>query len=571
MADELGKTSWKLAGEPISSGIAIGEVFLFRQINLDALEKTRFPVDDVAKEGLRLDGIIQKTISQLQEILGQKDLSVDVSEIFHVQLRILRDAGFVQEFKSLVDAQKVNIEYVLANQIKVIEEKFQALENELLRTRFLDIQDVYYRILRNCLEIEHVRSNPFKRLQKPVIFIAQKLLPSDLALLDYDKLLGILMEEGSSVSHVAIIAKSLGIPAIIKIPGISSIVRAHDTVIMDAHKGMVIINPSDSILASYAGSEKKLSSSQPKALKHRKIAECMTIDGIAIRLEANIGSIKDAHEALENGAAGIGLLRSELYYLSRSVKPTVEEESDYYAAIIALFKNRPVTIRLLDLGADKTLPYLRSFEESNPQLGIRGIRYLLRNRDLFRDHVQSIIRASKAGRLNVLIPFVAVEDDVIQALGEIHAMCARESVDRGRLGKGIMVEIPAAALSLSRFWPYLDFVNIGTNDLAQYLFAASREDGNVELYRQKAHPVLLNLLAHCAASGKKARKNVAVCGELAADPQGALLLVGLGIRSLSMQPSSIPLVRKAINKSSFKDLQKAAKKALVAHDFNDTI
>jgi phosphoenolpyruvate-protein phosphotransferase (PTS system enzyme I) len=571
MVDQTGKTSWKLSGEPISSGIAIGEAFLFRQINLDALEKTKFPVDDIDKEFERLESMVRKTIAQLQEIIDQKNLASAVAEIFQAQLRMLQDAGFIQELKSMLDMQKANIEYVLSNQINAIEHKFRALGNELLRTRFLDIQDVYYRVLRNCLDIEHVRSNPFQRVQAPVIFIAQKLLPSDLALLDYDKLLAVLMEEGSSVSHVAIIAKALGIPAIIKIPGISSIARAHDMIIADANRGIVIVNPSESAVASYAQTQRPVSPARPKALKRRNIPECATIDGVGVTLEANIGSLKEAHEALDCGAAGIGLLRSELFYLSQSGKPTIKDESDYYAEVFSLFKNRPITIRLLDLGADKNLPYLRSFEEENPQLGTRGIRYLLHNKDLFQNHLKSIMRANATGSLKILIPFVAVEDDVAEARKEIEAVSKQENIDPSGLKLGIMVEIPSAALSLSRFWPHIDFVNIGTNDLAQYVFAASREDGNVESYRKTSHPVILKLLALCAASGKRVRKSVSVCGELAADPQGALLLVGLGIRSLSMQPSSIPIVRKAINESSFKNLQKLAKKALSGRDFQERI
>ena len=566
MADEMGKFSLMLSGEPISSGVAIGEAFIFRHIHLDALEKIRFPIDDTLKEFERLEGVVMVTVTQLREIIEQKNLSGAVSEIFQVQLRILQDAGFLQELKSMLDTQKVNIEYVLFNQIKKIEEKFNSLENELLRTRFLDIQDVYYRILRNCLEIEHVRSNPFKRLQSPVIFIAQTLLPSDLALLDHSKLLGILIEEGSSVSHVAIIAKMLGIPAIIKIPGISSIVRAHDTVIMDAIKGAIILNPSESAIGSYTQIERGIFSTQTKIVKRRKFAECATRDGVPVTLEANIGSLKEAHEALDCGAAGIGLLRSELFYLSQPERPTIEEEFDFYAKVLSLFKNRPVTIRLLDLGADKSLPYLGSFEEENPQLGIRGIRYLFRNRDLFHHHLKSVMRTSAMGTVRMLIPFVAMEDDVTQALREIDAVRIQEHVDPGGLHVGIMAEVPSVALSIGRFWRYVDFVNIGTNDLAQYLFAASREDGNVERYRQTSHPVILKLLADCAASGKRVGKSVSVCGELAADPEGALLLVGLGIRLLSMQPSSIPLVRKAVNESSMKDLRRMAKKALAYID-----
>jgi phosphoenolpyruvate-protein phosphotransferase (PTS system enzyme I) len=567
MSDKTGTVSWKLPGEPISSGIAVGQAFLFRPINLDALEKVKFPIDNIDKELERLGGIVRTTIAQLQEIINQKYIANAVAEIFLVQIGMLQDDAFLDNLKAMVSTDKINIEYVISNQIKTIEQKFHSLDNELMRTRFLDIQDVYYRILRNCLEIEHVRSNPLKRVKPPVIFIAQSLLPSDLALLDHDKLLGILIEEGSSLSHVAIMARALGIPALIKLPGILSIVHAHDMIIVDAIEGVAIINPSESAMEAYAQKKQTLSSSKQKMLKRHEFSECVTTDGVSVTLEANIGSLKEAQEALECGASGIGLLRSELFYLSQSGKPTIEEEFEYYTSVLSLFPNRPVAIRLLDLGADKSIPYLPTFEEENPQLGIRGIRYLLRNRDLLTNHLRSIVKTSKKGPLKILIPFVASEDDIVETLKEIDVMRLHEGVDQSALKIGIMVEIPSAALSLSRFWRHIDFATIGTNDLAQYIFAASREDGNLENYRQMAHPVMLKMLSHCAISGKRFNKGISVCGEIAADPQGALLLVGLGIRSLSMQPSAIHSVRKAIGESSFKNLQKTAKKVIADYDF----
>jgi phosphoenolpyruvate-protein phosphotransferase len=558
------KTMLELTGEPISSGFAIGEVFLFRQIDLNALGKTKFHVEDTLKEVERLESTIAKTLEQLTTIIGRENLTATVSEIFKVQLRMLEDGGFIQEIKTIVHSQNANIEYVLSNQIQALETKFRSIDNELMRTRFLDVQDMYYRLLRNCLEIEHVRSNPLTRVRSPVIFVAEKLLPSDIALLDHDKLLGIIIEEGSSVSHVAIIAKALGIPAIIKVAGISTLLRAHEKAIIDAVKGKVIINPSEPVIASYEKMEKNYSSAKVALGKQHGEAECATTDGVTVFLEANVGSLKETHEAFANGARGIGLLRTELFYMSCASLPSVDEEYDYYSTILSVARDRSVTIRLLDLGADKNLPYLPSYDEENPQMGIRGIRFLLRTPEVLRKHLQSILRASKLGRVKLLIPFVTTVSDVRRTLDVIGDVCKQENVARADFRLGIMVEIPSVALSLPHFWPFIDFVNIGTNDLVQYTFAASREDGNVENYRQLLHPVILTMIKSCAASAMRNKKDLSVCGEMASDPFMAPLLIGLGVRSLSMQAASIPQVRKAIVEYSSKDLTRLAKKALAA-------
>jgi phosphoenolpyruvate-protein phosphotransferase (PTS system enzyme I) len=566
MPDAMDKTTLELSGEPVSPGIAIGQVFLFKQINLMALEKTRLPVDDTAKEIERLNSSIEITIVQINQILQHVEYDKDVSAIFRVQLGLLTDSKVLHDIKTIVHEQKSNIEFVLSNQIKMIEEKFRSIDNEVMRTRFLDIQDVYYRILRNLLEIEHVRTNPLKRVKDPVIFVAEKLHPSDIALLEHEKLLGIIIEEGSILSHVAIITKALDIPTIIHLPGISSLVRTGDPLILDALQGKVIIRPTPSEMDRYWTARKQFYSAAAPRRDKRKAGICKTADGVVIDLEANVGSLKEAEEAIANGATGIGLLRTELFYMSCSRLPTVDEEYDFYASLSSIVKKRPITVRLLDLGADKFLSYLGPFKEQNPQLGVRGIRYLLKNPDIFEKHLQSIVRASSLARMKILVPFVAAVKDVTRTLEVIDRICLRENVPRGSVRVGIMVEIPSVALSISAFLPNIDFVNIGTNDLVQYIFAASREDGNVEEYRQSLHPVILRMLANIVLSVNRHKKDLSLCGEMASDPVMAPLLVGLGVRSLSMQPASIPLVRRVLARSACGDLKKLFKKALHASD-----
>ena len=561
MAEIQAKDPLALRGEPISPGIVTGTAFLFKQINLAALEKIRFTVDDTAKELERLDATIKKTVEQLNATIDRLNHNDSITGIFKAHRGLLEDESFLEEIRDIVVKQKSNIEHVLYSKIRLLEENFRTMEDDAMRVRFLDVQDVYHRILRNLLEIEHVRTNPLKRVKGPVIFVAEKLLPSDLALLDQEKLLGIILEEGNRLSHVAIITRSMGIPAVIRIPGLSALVKSGNTIILDAVEGNVLVNPPAKEILHYQKMEKRYRASS--AMREQTGPRgSSTSDGRKIFLEANIGSVKEAEEAVASGADGAGLLRSELFYLSRPNIPSIEEECDYYAAVLAAMKKRPVTVRLLDLGADKKLPYLPSYGEANPQLGMRGIRYLCNNTDLFRRHVRSIVRAAKIGPLRILIPFVTSPGDVTAAVAMVEECCVLENTDRRTLQIGIMVEIPSAALAPRQFLRMTDFVTIGTNDLVQYLFAASREDSTVECYRQNAHPLILGIIGGVVAAARELKKEVSVCGEMASDPLMAPVLVGLGVETFSMQPASIGPVREAVAKRSLAECRSLARKAV---------
>jgi len=249
-------------------------------------------------------------------------------------------------------------------------------------------------------------------------------------------------------------------------------------------------------------------------------------------------------------------LRSELYYLSKTSMPSVEEECDFYVHIAEQMPLFKTTVRLLDLGADKMLSYVNSYQEDNPQLGVRGIRYLLKNPDLFHRHLKAVLRACKNTPLRICIPFVSSVNDTARALDYIQRVAQEEKIDRSRYSIGIMVEIPSVALDPESYFPNIDFISIGTNDLSQYIFAADRDESAVEEYRQQSHPVILKIIRHIVIVAEKQSKEVTVCGEMASNPALALLLIGLGVRNLSMQPSSISAVRKVIQHASISHLAK---------------
>lgn len=555
----------ELAGTCIAPGLALGQAHLLRQISLDALEKNLFPVTDTGAEIRRLERAFEQTRSQLEQLRSQvrHGNGHDLANILEAQMTLLEDASFLEKIRDTIRSQAVNTEYLIANEIRRMEKVFRNLKDEVMRSRFLDVQDVHHRLLRNLLEIEHVRTNPFRRLAAPVVLVADRMLPSDVALLDLDKILGIVIEEGSRVSHVAIIAKSLGIPALTEVQHASGLIRSGEIVLLQADAGRLIANPDANDLAAHEKARKARPAAAHAARKPAgESAPCQTSDGARVTLEANVGSLREVEEALAAGADGIGLLRSEFFYMSCPETPTVDAETSFYREALRAMRKRHVTIRLLDIGADKALPYLQLPKEEDPQLGIRGVRLLLRTPELLHRHLLSILRATDSGPVRVLIPFIATMDDLDQVLAVIHELCRKERIPRERFHVGIMVEIPAVALDTDPFLAKVDFLSIGTNDLVQYMFAASREDSHLEEYRLAHHPAILRLIHAVAGAAKAHGKSVSVCGEMAADPALALLLVGLGVRTLSMQASALRPVRASIQKQSFAALEELARGAL---------
>jgi phosphotransferase system enzyme I (PtsI) len=563
MSGHATKNPVELHGMPISPGIAQGPLYLFKQIELSALERNSFPVDDPQAEIDRLETAIQKSKGQLHRIKMEAILSGNpgIGEVFQVHIQLLEDQAFLASVRELLTHQKLNIEYVLANQISAIEKQFSRIEDEALRKRFADIQDVYHRLLRNLLDIEHVRSNPLKRLERPVVLVAERLIPSDIALLDFEDVLGIIMEKGDETSHAAIIAKSLDMPVVVNVPGISSIVRNNDKVVVDGDRGIIILHPTVAQQRRYTRAHEAHQRQQQEADQRVVASPCRTLDGVRIRIKANIGSYHEARIALSRGAEGIGLLRTELYYMSMHRMPHAEEECDYYKSIAKIFNRGDITIRTLDIGADKNIPYLDLLEEENPQLGCRGIRYLLSHTALFRKQLHSILAAAGAGTIRILLPFVTVVEDVTAALGLIDESCEMAGVDRDAIKVGIMVEIPSVAMAIEAFAEMVDFFSIGTNDLVQYTFAAGRDNDQLREYRRTYHPVILRLIQRVASSAAAANREVSVCGEIE-HPHVARLFAGLGIRTFSVEPAMVGQIYESLGSASTAEMAGLAQKAL---------
>ncbi len=558
------KTRIEFKGKGLSGGVAIGKAFLLKPIDLTALSRNRFPVEDTEAETIRFVTAKEKSLFQIENILRHVETynNSQAFEIFSAQRLFLKDESFLNNIRDRAITEMVNLEHILALEIQALKEKFNQISDDKLQSRFSDIEDVYHRLLRNLLDIEHVRVKPLSKLAEPVIFITDKILPSDMALMDYRNILGVAMTEGSVVSHVSIICRSLDIPAIADIDGAYDIIRNNDLVLLNGDEGTIVLNPRREEIDAFKQSPKNTRSFPAFNAQDDMVSVCSTIDGREITLEGNAGSLKEVERAARLGATGIGLFRTELFYMSRTGFPEEHEEVSYYKGLLKEMNGGHLTLRLLDLGADKIPPYLKTSHEENPQLGLRGVRFLLNHPDLFNSHLKRVLLASQEGSMRVLIPFVSSLEEVEQVLERINTICHKEGLSKKGIKTGIMVEIPSAALSISDYIDMVDFVSIGSNDLCQYLFAASREDPDMKRYLKPYHPVFLRLIKNITVACEAKGKPVYICGEIAADPKAALIFLGLNVTGLSMSPESIPVVREIIRSKAYKECLVIADEAL---------
>ncbi|OGS28291.1 MAG: phosphoenolpyruvate--protein phosphotransferase [Elusimicrobia bacterium RIFOXYB2_FULL_48_7] len=570
---EKRKNKLELHGTPITSRVVIGEAYLFKQIDINGLLKNRYSLTDreISYELEKLGHALRKSKMQLEAARLQADNKTGKAAggIFEAYICIIGDEVFLQKIKNNITEQRAAADYIIAKEIELLANASLASEtNEITKNTLLTTLDIYYRLLRDLLNVEQVNHDFLRNTDNPVILVAERLVPSDIVSIKKEKVLGIIIEEGNPTSHVAILLKALKIPAIINVSGAGVLIKTGDVVALSGITGNIIVNPEKEELEDIKYKKSVYDQKNLKTAENKNLP-CLTKDNIKIILEANVSTLEDAEDAFLNGAEGVGLVRSEIFYMTLEKIPSVEEEADFYKKLIICGKNKPITIRLLDIGADKNLPYLASIHEDNPELGTRGIRFLLKNTDLLKKQVMSILNASKTGPqplVKILIPFVTTINDVDEAVKIIEEIAKEMGVNRDTYQIGIMVEIPAAALAINQFIHKVDFVSIGTNDLAQYVFAADRENNELNNYQQIYHPVVLGLIKSVADCARLNKKAVTVCGEIASDPVGASLLVGLGIQSLSMNPSAIPEIREALSGKYYKDLKIFADKALTCQD-----
>ena len=555
------KRSQILTGTPILSGFCWGKIYLLNRresLGRIDLEESRPAGEENKRFLLALEKAKIQTLYMEKRVA--QTLSKEDAAIFHTHLMILEDRGFIKRIVELIEQDHGaarSIREVVDHYI----EAFARMEDPYLRQRSADMEDIGRRIIDALDGGERGRD----KLREKRIVVASELFPSDMVNIDHDNILGILTEKGDANSHAAIMAKSLGVPAIICIEGLMRQIGLKDEIIIDGNSGHVYINPDETVKAEYERLRSDFAIKQRELDKLRDLP-AETSDGYRVHLRANIGLVADIGPALAKGAEGVGLYRSEFPYMSRQSFPDRMEQYRIYREIIEGFAPLPVNFRTLDIGGDKGLSYFPHPREENPFMGWRSIRVSLERQDIFREQLAALLLASHHGKASVMFPLISGLDEVREAkeiLDSVREELAREGKPFDpEMPVGIMVELPAAVLIAEILIREVDYFSIGTNDLIQYTLAADRNNPKVKKYFDPFHPAVLHSIKRVVEVAHKAGKQVSICGEMAGDPLSALLLMGIGITDFSLSAPSIPVVKQTIRNVTIAAARKIAERAL---------
>jgi phosphotransferase system enzyme I (PtsI) len=568
--------SFTLHGIPVSRGIAIGRAYLIAPAALD--------VDHYLIEPAQIESEVERFRSA-QELVHQEldalreDLAADapseMGAFINVHSMILNDAMLVQETIDLIRTRRYNVEWALTEQLERLSRHFDDIEDEYLRERKADIQQVVERVLKALAGAS--ATSLVKNVHgacDEMIVVAHDIAPADMMQFKTQTFQGFVTDLGGRTSHTAIVARSLGIPAAVGVQHASALIRQDDLIIVDGDHGIVIVDPAPIVLEeySYRQSEKAL---EQRKLQRLKFSPTQTLCGTRIELCANIELPDDAKAAVEAGATGIGLFRTEFLFMNHKNKlPEEDEQFEAYRRAVELMNGLPVTIRTIDVGADKPLDSMSGGDgyetAANPALGLRAIRWSLSEPQMFLTQLRAILRASAFGNVKILIPMLAHAQEIDQTLDLIRE--AKRQLDDAGLAYapnvqvGAMIEIPAAAIALPLFLKRLDFLSIGTNDLIQYTLAIDRADNAVAHLYDPLHPAVLHLIAFTLREAKRAGVPVSVCGEMAGDPALTRLLLGMGLTEFSMHPSQLLVVKQEILRSHVKTLEKPVADVLASFE-----
>lgn len=551
----------RLAGIPASRGICIGPVFQFVRQVLLVEEKS---VDNPQAEIRRLENAISTAKYQIT-LIYQKALtetSKADAEIFQAHGMILEDPELLAEVKKKIVDQKASAESAMQSTAQAFSDMMAAMQDEYFAARAVDILDVSNRVLRILLGIAET---PSADLKEPSVIIADDLTPSDTVMLDKTLVIGFCTARGSATSHTAILARGLGIPAVSGAREEVLKIRNKTMIILDGTKGEVVIEPDEKTIKLFQQRIQTAHTIHEAAMKHTH-EPAVTTDGVSVEVVSNIGNVEDARSALENGAEGVGLLRTEFLYLERSSMPTEEEQYEAYRAILDVFGDLPVILRTLDVGGDKEIPYMGLEEESNSFLGQRALRLCLVRPDIFKPQLRAALRAGVDRNLKIMFPMVATASEVREAR-KVLDECVTELKKEGQpfaenIEIGIMVEIPSAALVADQLAKEVDFFSIGTNDLSQYTMAADRTNPKVAELSDAFFPAVLRLVRDVIRAAHAEGKWVGMCGELAGEPLAAPILLGLGLDEFSMSPPMVPVLKQILRGLSAEKMKLLAEKAL---------
>ena len=579
--------TFSVRGLAVAQGIAIGRAVLIASSRVDVAHYF-IAADEVESEIERIRvgrnavieelGRLQHSVSQM----SRKEAPHELAAMLDVHLMLLQDDMLSDGVRHWISERHYNAEWALTTQLEIISRQFDEMEDPYLRERKADLEQVVERILRhmqgatasladlgktdkpNSAQKQALRDkhqHPQQDLllgdtvDVPLVLIAHDLSPADMLQFKQSVFAGFATDVGGKTSHTAIVARSMNIPAVVGARTASQLIRQDDWVIIDGDAGVVIVDPSPIILAEYNFKKRQGELERTRLVRLRNTA-AITLDGQKIELLANIEQPEDAAAALNAGVVGVGLFRSEFLFMGREAKglsalPTEEEQFDAYKSAVLGMQGLPVTIRTVDIGADKPLDRNEKAQEThlNPALGLRAIRWSLSEPDMFITQLRAILRASSFGQINLLVPMLCAVSEIQQtltAIAQAKKQLDDEGIAYGVVPVGAMIEIPAAALMLPTFLKYFDFLSLGTNDLIQYTLAIDRADESVSYLYDPLHPAVLRLIANTIEQGQLQGKSVSVCGEMAGDASLTKLLLGMGLRSFSMHPAQILTVKQQI-------------------------
>lgn len=541
----------KFIGNGVCGAVAIGKISLFKRNNIK-IESVK--VDDKEYELNRFEKAKQSALVQLEEIYNKAlaEAGEDNAQIFEIHMMMIEDEDYNDAITDMISSQGFNAEYAVSSASDSFAEMFSSMDGDYMQARAADVRDISDRII-SCLTDSKTEqlSNKDK-----LIICADDLAPSETISLDKNKVLAFVTAYGSSNSHTAILAKSMNIPAIIGV-GEEFLEKIEDgqSAIADGFSGELIVNPVSETLAFY---EKKLKEDNAKneALKNLRGKENITLDGTRIDIFANIGSVKNVDEALENDAGGIGLFRSEFLYLENSDFPTEEEQFTAYKNVLEKMLGKKVIIRTMDIGADKQADYFNLDKEDNPALGLRAIRICLTRPEIFKTQLRALYRASIYGNLGIMFPMitsVSEIEEILEICKQVKSELGYENIDYSdKVELGIMIETPAAAIISDKLAPLVDFFSVGTNDLIQYTLACDRQNSHLERFCDTHHEAILRLIEMSAKNAHSNGAWIGICGELAADTTLTERFLRMGIDELSVSPSFVLKVRDKVRQVGLK-------------------
>jgi phosphotransferase system enzyme I (PtsI) len=560
--------SFTMHGVGVSGGIAIGYARLVSHALLEVVHY-KIPAHLVEEEALRFAQAVATVRKDLEDIRHELPASApaELGSFISTHLMILSDPALSDMPKEIIRGEYCNAEWALKQQLDDLVEQFEQIEDEYLRERKHDVVQVVERVIKVLLG--HPGQVPLDKQESGMILVAHDLSPADAIQFKQHQFAAFITDVGGTTSHTAILARSLNIPSIVALHRARDLVRDSELIIVDGNQGVVIVNPDKSTLAEYRLRQDQWELEQQK-LKRLKLTKAVTLDGTVIELHANIEVPEDVVKSRAAGATGIGLYRTEFLFMNRRIWPDEEEQFEAYRKVAEMMKGTPVTIRTLDLGADKQADSDTGHpcNCTNPALGLRAIRLCLAEPQVFHAQLRAMLRASHYGNVKILIPMLSTLSELRQAL-HLLERAKRSLREEGvpfneKIAVGGMIEVPAAALKAEAFARELDFLSIGTNDLIQYTLAIDRTDDAVAHLYNPLHPAVLQLVEMTIRAANKAGKPVSVCGEMAGDPRLTRLLLGFGLRQFSMHPAHVLTVKQQVLQSSLPKLTGTVRRILAS-------